>query len=53
MTKIRKLLLETYPIPIGISLRSKKIPAHIVIKAMDFPTFGGKKCNHFAPNQAA
>ena len=53
MAKTRKLLFETFSVPTCVTLRSEKIPAHIVVNAMDFPTFGGKECNNFAANQAA
>ena len=53
MAKTRKLVFETFSIPTCVSLRSEEIPAHIIVNAMDFPTFGGKECNNFAANQAA
>jgi hypothetical protein len=51
--KTRKLFFQTFSIPIGVSLWAKKIPAHVIVDPVDFPTLSRKKGNHFAPNQTA
>ena len=53
VTKIGKLVFEAFSIPTRVSLGSEKIPSHIIVYAVDLPTFVGKECNNFAANQAA
>src|SRR5215472_1576135 len=38
VAKVRQLPFKTFPIPNGISLRSKKLAAHVVVHPMDFPS---------------
>src|SRR5262249_21704116 len=53
MGKVRPLAQQARLIPSGITSGPKETGPHVVVDAVNPPSCGGKKANHFRPDQSA